>query len=212
MVFTTDIELLFNELRKVSTENHTLLFYSQRHDYLYEIDEDVLNTDNVVLMYTGESRYWQEYTSDNNSYLPQTFNTEHVYPQSLYVNENAQGDLHHLRVCDAEINDLRSNFAFTDGSGNATLVSNNSWFPGDEWKGDVARMLMYLNIRYGESFTRVGTIDLFLQWNIEDPVSDFELQRNGRIEDAQGNRNPFIDNPYLATILWGGGQAENRWE
>jgi|GEM_PF-5174026 len=28
---------------------------------------------------------------------------------------------------------------------------------------------------------------------------------------AQGNRNPFIDNPYLATVIWGGPVAENRW-
>jgi hypothetical protein len=28
---------------------------------------------------------------------------------------------------------------------------------------------------------------------------------------GQGNRNPFIDNPYLATRIWGGQVAQNRW-
>jgi hypothetical protein len=56
-------------------------------------------------------------------------------------------------------------------------------------------------------------IDLFLKWNVEDPVSAFEDQRNPVIEGVQGNRNPFIDNPYLATLIWGGATAaEDKWE
>jgi hypothetical protein len=52
-----------------------------------------------------------------------------------------------------------------------------------------------------------------LKWNVEDPVSDFEDQRNPVIEGIQGNRNPFIDNPYLATLIWGGATAaEDKWE
>jgi hypothetical protein len=59
-------------------------------------------------------------------------------------------------------------------------------------------------------------VNLFLQWNAEDPVSAFEDARNtyhGNTTNtyAQGNRNPFIDNPYLATLIWGGVVAENRW-
>jgi endonuclease I len=71
---------------------------------------------------------------------------------------------------------------------------------------------LYLNIRYGESFDSVGNLDLFIAWNIEDPVSEFETQRNTVIYSAQGNRNPFIDNPYLATLIWGGDDAENKWD
>ena len=72
-------------------------------------------------------------------------------------------------------------------------------------------MMMYLNIRYGENFDSVGGLDLFISWNKADPVSDFEAQRNNVIYSAQGNRNPFIDNPYLATLVWGGDPAENKW-
>ena len=188
----------------------TILSYSQRHNYLYDADEDESNADNVILMYTGESRYWEEYSSGNNAYQPQTFNTEHVYPQSLLESDVALTDLHHLRVCDADINSDRSNYPFEDGSGSYAL-GDNKWFPGDDWRGDVARMIMYLNIRYGETFEKVGSKELFLEWNIADPVSTFEIQRNNIIEGAQGVRNPFIDNPYLATLIWGGNPAENKW-
>ncbi|MEZ4875767.1 MAG: endonuclease [Flavobacteriaceae bacterium] len=55
-------------------------------------------------------------------------------------------------------------------------------------------------------------LQLFLQWNIEDPVTPFEDQRNEYLETVYGNRNPFIDNPYLATLIWGGNNAEDRWD
>ena len=55
-------------------------------------------------------------------------------------------------------------------------------------------------------------LQVYLQWNVEDPVdTTFEDQRNNYLETAYGNRNPFIDNPYLATIIWGGAPAEDRW-
>ena len=210
--FVEDPDLMYAELANHTSENHTtILSYTQRHDYLYDADADLTNTNNVVLMYTGETRYWQEYTSGSNSHSPQTFNTEHVYPQSLLGSNIALTDLHHLRVCDDDVNSTRSNKAFADGSGGNYLTSSNGWYPGDEWRGDVARMILYLNIRYGESFDSVGNLDLFITWNIEDPVSEFENQRNTVIYSAQGNRNPFIDNPYLATLIWGGDAAENKW-
>lgn len=193
------------------SQHTTILSYGQRHNYLYNADADLTDPANVVLMYSGELRYWEEYTSGNNPYTPQTFNTEHVYPQSKLQSDGAITDLHHLRACDAGINTSKSNYAFTDGSGNFG-VSSSKWYPGDEWRGDVARMMFYLHIRYQEDLSTMGGVALFLKWNIQDPVSDFERQRNEVITSAQGNRNPFIDNPYLATMIWGGDAAENFWE
>ncbi len=137
-------------------------------------------------------------------------------------------DAHHLRPADAQTNSARNNRKFTNGSGNSGIQNKGGWYPGDEWKGDVARMIMYMYLRYPNRclITNIGIgnnsntpddmIDLFLEWNAEDPVSDFERQRNTyhentTNENAQGNRNPFIDNPYLATLIWGGNDAENRW-
>lgn len=201
---------LFNDLATETIAKHSnILEYFERHNYLYNADADLLNSNNVILMYSSESRDEREYLSGSNSHSPQTFNTEHVYPQSL-IGNTARGDLHHLRACDVSINSSRGSRKFTESSGTYGTVGS-SWYPGDEWKGDVARMIMYLNLRYNESFTDIGTLNLFLKWNVEDPVSDFEKNRNEVITNAQGNRNPFIDNPYLATIIWGGSAAENRW-
>ncbi|CAM1349834.1 endonuclease [Tenacibaculum insulae] len=155
------------------------------------------------------------------------WNREHVYPKSLgNPNLGTSGpgsDAHHLRPCDIRANSNRSNKKFIDGSGNAAAISSG-WYPGDEWKGDVARMMMYMYLRYGnqclpknvtigsENTVDSNMIDLLLQWNVQDPVSDFEKNRNDVIADEQGNRNPIIDNPYLATIIWGGSAADNTWE
>ncbi len=210
--FTDNAEVNYTLLKDHTVTNHTtILSYSQRHSHLYNADADESNSDNVILMYSGESRYWKEYTSGSNPYSTQTYNTEHIYPQSKLVSEDAVTDLHHLRSCDAIVNEDRSNFSYTVGSGTYSL-SNEKWYPGDDWRGDVARMVMYVNIRYQESFEKVGNLNLFLEWNVLDPVSTFEQQRNMFIEGAQGNRNPFIDNPYLATLLWGGSPAINTWE
>ena len=53
--------------------------------------------------------------------------------------------------------------------------------------------------------------DVLLEWNEEDPVSALELTRNDVISSYQGNRNPFIDNPYLATLIWNGPAANDSW-
>ena len=153
------------------------------------------------------------------------WNREHIYPKSLgNPNLGTSGpgaDAHHIRPADISFNSQRSSKKFAAGSGNAGDVTGG-WYPGDEWKGDVARMMMYMYLRYGSQClpTNVGTgsamasdanmLSLFIQWNVEDPVSDFEKQRNPILEGLQGNRNPFIDNPAFATQIWGGAQAADR--
>lgn len=212
IAFSNVEDLNYELLADLTEDMHTTrLSYTDRHDYLYDADADLVHQDSVVLVYSGERRYWKEYAG-NYDYSPQTFNTEHIYPQSLLASEEAENDLHLLRVADEDVNSLRLNYPYSDGSGEYGLVGDELFYPGDEWKGDVARIIMYVNLRYGEGFSSVGGIDLFLEWNREDPVSAFELQRQEVIEAAQGNRNPFIDNPYLATLIWGGEPAENLWE
>lgn len=53
--------------------------------------------------------------------------------------------------------------------------------------------------------------DLYLKWNAEKDPNLFEKLRNEVIYNIQGNRNPFIDNPYIATLIWGGPRALNTW-
>lgn len=158
------------------------------------------------------------------------WNREHTYAKSLgNPNLGTSGpgaDAHHLRPSDVSYNSQRGSLKFANGSGNSGSVSGG-WYPGDEWKGDIARMMMYMYLRYGNQClpkgVGVGTtnsvdsnmIDLFLEWNAADPVSDFERQRNTYHDSnenySQGNRNPFIDNAYLATRIWGGDAAIDSW-
>lgn len=173
---------------------------------------------------------------DNNGGNNGDWNREHTYPRSLgnpdLGSTGPGADAHHLRSSDVQFNGQRGNKKFIDGTGNAREISGN-WFPGDEWKGDIARMMMYMYLRYGNQClpTAVGVgsnsntpddmIDLFLKWNAEDPVSTIEDTRNDYHGNtintyAQGNRNPFIDNPFLATKIWGNPpsgtqQPQDRW-
>ncbi|MEQ3500875.1 endonuclease [Tenacibaculum sp. SSH1-16] len=199
---------------------------------LKQSDLDPNDNSKVVLIYghdDTDGNYVTDRTrsKDANGGNTGDWNREHVYPKSLgNPNLGTSGpgaDAHHLRPSDVTFNSQRGNKLFAAGTGNAGDVSGN-WYPGNEWKGDVARMMMYMYLRYGDRClpknVAVGSVTasdsnmvtLLLQWNAEDPVSDLEIQRNNAVANAQGNRNPFIDNPYLATVIWNGDAAENTWE
>ncbi len=226
------------ELANKITVTHTNnLSYTQVKAVLQIIDLDTLNTANVQLVYgfdDTDGEVTTDATRDKNNFGGGVgqWNREHTYPKSLGTpNLGTSGpgaDAHMLRASDVQRNGSRGSKKFADGSGNSTIVNSNFWYPGDEWKGDVARMMMYMYLRYGNQClpinVGVGTsvaidpdmIDLFLQWNAEDSVSSIELARNDYLEltsntNGQGNRNPFIDNPYLATRIWGGVDAEDTW-
>ena len=190
------------------------------------------NSSEVLLIYGYSASGTTARTSgiNNNGGGQGEWNREHTYAKSLgNPNLGSSGpgaDAHHLRPSDVQYNSQRGNLKFADGDGISGSVSGG-WYPGDEWKGDIARMMMYMYIRYGNQCqpNNVGIgsnaatgdfmIDLFLDWNVEDPVSDFERQKNTHHDSnqnyAQGNRNPFIDNAYLATRIWGGDPAEDSW-
>jgi len=198
--------------------------YDGLRDLLPKSDADAQNSRNMLLIY-GYSDSSGKYQRSRASSPVSNWNREHVYPNSLGTPRLGQSgpgaDGHHLRPADTQLNSDRGNLPFNDGTGTAKKVGNG-WYPGDEWKGDVARILMYMYVRYGNrcELNRVanGTNtyssdipDVLIKWNIEDPVSDFERQRNNVVAEYQGNRNPFIDNPYLATVIWGGPAAQNTW-
>lgn len=231
---------LKNALALKISNNTTPIPYSSSSfdtwDALKLTDEDPLNSSNVLLIYNSQSEPKTNTVGNGNNSFPAIWNREHVFPKSLATpsletnNPGPGTDIHNLRSAKESVNSERGNLKFAAGSGNYGVVGSN-WYPGDEWKGDVARMIMYMYLRYnGDGSTIAETqclpnivgvgnpvsndsnmIDLFLQWNAEDPVSDIEKQRNPVSEDKQGNRNPFIDNPYLATKIWGGPPAQDIW-
>ena len=235
----TDFNLTGNDLKEelattiIGTHTTNLSYTPGVWDVLKQSDLDPTDNSKVVLIYgydDNDGNYVTDRTrsKDANGGAQGTdWNREHVYPKSLgNPNLGTSGpgaDAHHLRPSDVTFNSQRGNKLFAAGSGNAGDVSGN-WYPGDEWKGDVARMMMYMYLRYGDRClpknVAVGSavasdsnmVALLLEWNADDPVSDLEIQRNNVVANAQGNRNPFIDNPYLATLIWDGNEADNTWK
>ena len=217
----------------ISSHTTNLSYTPDVWNVLKQSDLDLTDNSKVVLIYgydNTDGNYVTDRTRDkeaNGGTAGTQWNREHVYAKALgnpdLGTTGPGADAHHLRPSDITFNSQRSNKKFATGSGHAGDVSGN-WYPGDEWKGDVARMMMYMYLRYGNQClpknVAVGSVaasdsnmvTLLLQWNAEDPVSDLEKQRNNVVANAQGNRNPFIDNPYLATVIWNGNTAENTWE
>jgi len=226
-------QALKTELANKITVTHTTnLSYSPGvWDALKLTDLDPNNSNDVLLIYgyndnDGNPITDKTRSKNNNGGNVGDWNREHVYPKSLgnpdLGTSGPGADAHHLRSSDVQMNGNRGSRKFAAGSGNASTTGAN-WYPGDEWKGDVARMMMYMYLRYGNrclpNNVGVGSsvagdpsmIDLFLQWNAEDTVTQYETNRNNILETEQGNRNPFIDNPYLATIIWSGMVAQDKW-
>lgn len=179
------------------------------------------------------------------------WNREHIWSKSrgdfeikegtsTVLDMGAHTDTHHLVAAERVMNSTKNNRLFEDchdgddtnvndvGYGNYTC---NDWEfePRDEVKGDVARMIFYMAVRYeGEEGDQVdlevendpdasrssklpiyGDLDDLLRWHLEDPVSEWEILRNQTIYEYQGNRNPFIDMPELIELIWGSADDYN---
>lgn len=200
-------------------------------DILKRTDQDTIDTTKVVLLYTGWTLNADlEYDNGNG------WSREHVWANSRgdFGTANGPGtDVHALRPADITVNSARGNrwFAecseqYIDADGpTGSFMSSSSWVwkPRNEVKGDVARMIFYMDTRYdgGSGELDLQVIDYIpsddntnlpihaklsdlYQWHLEDPVSDWERRRNDIIYyDYQGNRNPYIDHPEFVEMIWG---------
>lgn len=226
-------------------------FYNQTDlDRYY--DHDATNTTILLDMYSeipsGPDSY--EYTTANiigsASAEGLGWNREHMMPQStFYSNYPMYSDLFYVVPTDARINQLRSNYPYgiagtttyytfsnTSRIGNSAIpgstYTGRVYEPINEFKGDVARSLLYFAVRYegklgtfnfnnntnpaSDTNPLDGTeersfdpayITMLLQWNTLDPVSQKEIDRNNAVYNIQKNRNPFIDNPSWINAIWG---------
>lgn len=158
------------------------------------------------------------------------YNREHLWAQSWTNNDGThKTDLGHVYPTDGYVNNRRSNYAFGEVR-NATWTSQNGgklgpnttpgfngtvFEPIDEYKGDIARALMYVSVRYYSQDSSWGTSDMtnksvikdwamtmLLRWHEEDPVSEKEIDRNNAVYSIQKNRNPFVDFPEFAERIW----------
>ncbi|NYG60187.1 endonuclease I [Nocardioides daedukensis] len=214
-------EDLRDELHTIIS-SQTKLSYSAVWEALKLTDQDPNNTSNVLLLYSGRSQ-----SKSTNGGDPNDWNREHVWAKSHGDFGTATGpgtDIHHLRPTDVSVNSTRGNKDFDNGGGTVSECSgcstdSDSFEPPDAVKGDVARMILYMAIRYegGDGWADLepndlvnngsnpymGRISVLLEWNAQDPPSTFEKRRNDVIfEQFQHNRNPFIDHPEWAGAIW----------
>lgn len=210
-------------------DGHTELSYDNVTIALRTTDEDPNNSNNVICLYTGWS--YGKFDFGNGS---EEWNREHVWSKShgdFGDSPPAGTDLHHLRPADASVNSMKNNMDFDEGlteyidASGATgcYYSTDVWEPRAAVKGDVARMIFYMATRYegenGEvdlelvdyvfsspnSEAFYGNLETLLTWHSDDPVDDWERDRNDAIYGIQGNRNPYIDHPEYVDLIWGDG-------
>ena len=215
---------------------HTKFPYTSSNTDVWDLikitDEDPSNSSNVILLYTGRSQAKTENSGESSASGSNRWNREHVWSKSHgFPNQSdtAYTDLHHLRPTDESVNSSRGTKDFDDGGSAHSEATDcnydsDSWEPRDAVKGDVARMMFYMEVRYdpgvhsdGTSYDlelvdytgtstsseNFGKLSTLITWHANDPVDDFESDRNDSIYAYQGNRNPFIDFPEFVNSIWG---------
>ncbi|MCX7563106.1 endonuclease [Xanthomonadaceae bacterium XH05] len=195
------------------------------------------------------NRCYQKITDRSNPVGPNNYNREHVWPKSIGFNNSglaAHNDLHMLHLSASDHNGTRDNNPYdnctgggctaygtdpNNGMGGPGPRGNSNWSNGsvfevwDAKKGDMARTIFYMAIRYEgissedahdgnipdleltdnlslvqitsntASHAYMGKLSTLLQWHAQDVPDERELQRTGVVQGFQGNRNPFIDHP-----------------
>ncbi len=219
-------EELKTELNRIMRENFTPRTYGDAREILSRADADLEDPTKVWTIYSG--------AKINATWDGKSWTREHVWPHSRLgtgtsnINNstrNQASDLHNLRAIVQTVNSSRGNSYFTNPITETTTyctVTSTTWFPGDDHKGDVARILFYMDVMYeelnlvntdaemltGETYqlsgAKMGILPILLEWHRQDPVDDFELQRNDIIYEEQNNRNPFIDKPEYVHLIWEG--------
>ncbi|MGO4603083.1 endonuclease [Terrabacter sp. 2YAF2] len=214
---------LHTELHRIISSGVTTLTYDQVWTALKDTDQDPGNSNDVIEVYSGRSIA----KSDNGGGVDQ-WNREHVWAKSHgdFGTVNGPGtDVHHLRPEDVTVNSTRGNLDFDNGGSAVAqcagcLSDGDSFEPRDAVKGDVARMIFYMAVRWdgGDGFAdlepddhvgngtapAIGKMSVLKQWNLQDPPDAFEKRRNQVIFDTwQHNRNPFIDHPEWVSAIYG---------
>lgn len=215
---------------------------------------DPNNSSKMLDVYKNAS--YTKYGAGNSYY-----NREHTWPKSYgFPNDGSTNypytDCHHLMNGDSSYNSSRGNKPYNtcggctekttlfnngQGGGSGVYPGNSNWTAGsgstgswETWigrRGDVARALMYMDVRYeggthgvtgaaepnliltdnaslivssssNQSVAYMGMLSVLVQWHYDDPVDDFERDRNDIVAAYQGNRNPFIDHPEWVACLF----------
>lgn len=199
--------------------------YADIIDVLKAADQNPANSNQVWLVYTEVGRAKLDFQTTSNSVGK--WNREHTYPRSrggffniedddiadgidVFWQTNADSlrhgnsDAHALRAADGPENSARGNLHYGQYTGPTGTLGS--------FKGDVARGVLYMDIRYNglqivngfpDIEGQLGDLVTLLDWHRNDPPDDFEMNRNNIIYTWQFNRNPFIDKPDLVEYFWG---------
>ena len=180
---------------------------------------------NIECIYTGFTQ-----PAEFTTYLD-PINTEHIIPQSFFGSlAPMKSDLFNIRPSHGSANSSRGNSPYAEvidenaqwygiNSSGAYITQGNipdnpeawsersgsTWEPKESVKGDIARKVFYFYTMYptqAGDITEVGNLDMFYAWHIADPVDDFESTRNERVQDVQGNYNPYISHPEWVELAW----------
>ena len=222
---------LRNSLRTI-IGGHTIISYSNDTAALRVLDENATNTSQVDLIY-----------GPNTDAKVGSWNKEHLWPQSRGLNTGGDSgadysDLFNLRPANSSVNSARGNKYYdtstpsdsgykmpaTNGAGADTSTDSDSWEPPVSERGDIARSLFYMDVRYDgtDSNTtdlvlidtappasspfppQMARLSTLLKWNSQDPVDEAERKRNSLVYTKyQRNRNPFIDHPEWVSLIFG---------
>ena len=210
--------------------------YADIWEILRTSDRNPLNNNQVWCMYIEAPM--AKLDQQNTSSIVGKWNREHIFPQSrggfsvaegdtadginVWLPTNATAtvdgvsDAHHIRAENGQENSSRNNKNF--GTVNSSTVYAGPTGTQGSWRGDVARALFYMAVRFeslnvvngdpvelssGNPSYQIGDLATLLSWNTTDPRDDFEMNRNNYIYTWQMNRNPFIDHPSLADYIFG---------
>jgi endonuclease I len=210
-------------------DDHIEYSYDDLRDFiLMDTDEDPDNPNNIILLYTGRSQNKNTFGGGTDDW-----NREHVWAKShggFGNNPPCGTDAHHIRPTDVSVNGSRGNKDFDNGGtqhpeATGCYYTEYTWEPRDEVKGDVARMIFYMEVRYegtaGEPDLEVvdwvntspdpehGKFSTLYEWHQQDPPDAFEINRNNVIYSYQNNRNPFIDHPEFLINIYDPTNAVN---
>lgn len=209
------------------TRDHKVFDYGDFRDFILPtLDEDPNNPDNILLFYKNNSIPKENFASNNQQDF---WNREHTWPKSHGFSsetDTAYTDIHHLRPSDASVNTSKSNKDFDnvahtteneEGEAPDTYTNDDFFEPRDDIKGDVARMLFYMDTRYESNALdlelvdrstysgdpEIGVLHTLIEWHEQDPVDQYEMDRHELAYGYQQNRNPFIDHPEWVGQIWG---------
>ena len=191
---------LQSSLRTLMTSTHTrITTYNDCRDLVFYVDCESNDTTHATTLYT-------DYSMTSADWSPAwACNREHVWPQSLGGGDTSGGgaDLHHIRPAEKGVNSARGNKPYGEST------SKGFYEPADHVKGDVARIILYVYVRWNSDWGATDvtevfeSVDILLAWCELDPVDTWEMGRNEVVERIQGNRNTFIDYPELAWHMFG---------